>query len=99
LALTANHRKAVLDASFATGCNDHLSRPISRQNLLAAIERFQPCALPAWRPMQPDWGRQHRVTCSPEGMNWSNCGISVSVMSSAPYGYRYVRQTDETTPD
>ena len=42
IALTANALVEDTERSQAAGCNAHLSKPISRERLIAAIERFRP---------------------------------------------------------
>jgi PAS domain S-box-containing protein len=40
LALTANALATDFESSYAAGCNGHLSKPISKQTLMGAIEEF-----------------------------------------------------------
>jgi len=42
IALTANARPQDIEMSGAAGCNHHLSKPISKQKLLGAIEEYRP---------------------------------------------------------
>jgi CheY-like chemotaxis protein len=42
VALTADARVEDAERSQVAGCNAHLSKPISKANLLAAIEAFRP---------------------------------------------------------
>ena len=44
VALTANARPEDIEASRDAGCNAHLSKPISKQKLLAAVEEYRPRA-------------------------------------------------------
>jgi CheY-like chemotaxis protein len=40
LALTANARSVDIDASIQAGCTAHLSKPILKQRLIGAIEKY-----------------------------------------------------------
>ena len=46
LALTADARPEVIARSLAAGCDGHLSKPISKQRLLAAIEEYHKVSAP-----------------------------------------------------
>jgi CheY-like chemotaxis protein len=47
LALTANALLEDVERSHAAGCDSHLSKPISKEKLMAAIESFRFAAAPA----------------------------------------------------
>jgi CheY-like chemotaxis protein len=49
LALSANARPEDIASSLAAGCTAHLSKPISKQRLLAALDEHAN-ALPAGKP-------------------------------------------------
>jgi CheY-like chemotaxis protein len=42
VAFTANTRESDMRKSFAAGCNGHLTKPLSRPGMLAALDRFAP---------------------------------------------------------
>jgi PAS domain S-box-containing protein len=50
LGLTANARRQDLEASGKAGCNQHLSKPISKQKLLSTIDEYGPMTTPFYVP-------------------------------------------------
>ena len=81
IALTAFAFEADVERSREAGCDDHLAKPISRAQLLEAIERHRPSAA---RPCgaHPSRGRmptQRRRTCS------RSCGASGVIDATAAF--------------
>jgi signal transduction histidine kinase/CheY-like chemotaxis protein len=66
LALSANARAQDVQASLAAGCNEHLSKPISKQGLLTSLARYAaPTAIAAAAPSDPEPVPEEILTLQP----------------------------------
>ena len=66
IAMTANAMKADLDACIAAGMNDHVTKPIDRKALLAALQRWLPGRQAASRASGTRAGQAEPTTASVE---------------------------------